>query len=67
MPRWIHDFGDGDSSSLELLGGKGANLAAMAARGLPVPAGFTITTEAWRVFKDTGSLSEGLTHQKEHD
>jgi pyruvate,orthophosphate dikinase len=60
MTRWIYDFGEGDSSKIELLGGKGANLAAMTAIGLPVPAGFTITTEAWRAFRDTGSLPEGL-------
>ncbi|MCA1702059.1 MAG: pyruvate, phosphate dikinase [Actinobacteria bacterium] len=60
MPRWIYDFDEGDSSNVELLGGKGANLAAMTAIGLPVPAGFTITTEAWRDFRDAGSVPEGL-------
>lgn len=60
MPKWIYDFDEGDSSKIELLGGKGANLAAMTAIGLPVPAGFTITTEAWRAFRDSGSLPEGL-------
>lgn len=63
MPRWIYDFGEGDSSNIELLGGKGANLAAMTAMGLPVPAGFTITTEAWRAFRDTGSLPESLSDE----
>jgi pyruvate, orthophosphate dikinase len=60
MPRWIYGFGEADPSGVELLGGKGANLAAMTAMGLPVPAGFTITTEAWRAFRDTGSLPETL-------
>jgi pyruvate,orthophosphate dikinase len=48
--RWVYSFGggraDGDASMKNLLGGKGANLAEMSALGLPVPAGFTITTEA---------------------
>ena len=48
--RWVYAFGpgkaDGDASMKNLLGGKGANLAEMCALGLPVPPGFTITTEA---------------------
>ena len=47
-PKYIYAFGaktDGDSKLRELLGGKGANLAEMARIGLPVPPGFTITTE----------------------
>ena len=48
--RWVYSFGgggaDGDASLKNLLGGKGANLAEMSALGLPVPPGFTITTEA---------------------
>jgi len=48
--RWVYGFGggvaDGDASMKNLLGGKGANLAEMSALGLPVPPGFTITTEA---------------------
>jgi pyruvate,orthophosphate dikinase len=48
--RWVYGFGgggaDGDASMKNLLGGKGANLAEMCALGLPVPPGFTITTEA---------------------
>ncbi len=49
-PRWVYAFGggtaDGDASQRDLLGGKGANLAEMSRLGLPVPPGFTITTEA---------------------
>jgi pyruvate,orthophosphate dikinase len=60
MPRWIYDFSQGDSSNIALLGGKGASLAAMTAIGLPVPPGFTITTEAWRAFADMDSLPESL-------
>lgn len=48
--RWVYAFGgggaDGDASMKDLLGGKGANLAEMSALGLPVPPGFTVTTEA---------------------
>ena len=46
--KYVYDFGkktDGDAKQRELLGGKGANLAEMARIGLPVPPGFTITTE----------------------
>ncbi len=60
MPSWVYDFGEGDPSKIELLGGKGANLSAMTALGLPVPPGFTITTEAWRAFKNTGTPPAGL-------
>ena len=44
----------------DLLGGKGANLAEMVKLGLPVPPGFTITTEACRAYLDTGAVPEGL-------
>ncbi|MEJ0094469.1 MAG: pyruvate, phosphate dikinase [Methylocella sp.] len=54
MVKWVYTFGDGraeGSSKLSaLLGGKGANLAEMASLGLPVPPGFTITTEACTYF-----------------
>ena len=46
--KYVYSFGkktDGNAKMKELLGGKGANLAEMAAIGLPVPGGFTITTE----------------------
>ena len=50
MTRWVYSFGgggaDGDASMKNLLGGKGANLAEMSSLGLPVPPGFTVTTEA---------------------
>jgi len=52
--RWVYAFGggtaEGDASMRNLLGGKGANLAEMSALGLPVPPGFTITTEACNHF-----------------
>ncbi len=52
---------EGDPGRRDLLGGKGAGLAEMTALGLPVPPGFTISTEACRVFSSTGSYPEGLT------
>ena len=49
MTQWVYSFGDGKAQGRvdmrELLGGKGANLAEMSSIGLPVPPGFTITTE----------------------
>lgn len=54
----VYRFGDkkadGDSSQKNLLGGKGANLAEMSAIGIPVPAGFTITTEVCKVYNELG-------------
>jgi pyruvate,orthophosphate dikinase len=50
MTRWVYSFGgggaDGDASMKDLLGGKGANLAEMSSLGLPVPPGFTVSTQA---------------------
>jgi pyruvate,orthophosphate dikinase len=58
MVKWVYTFGqgkaEGDSSMKDLLGSKGANLAEMARLGLPVPPGFTITTEACRYFYEHG-------------
>ena len=52
--KWVYNFGggssDGDASLKNLLGGKGANLAEMASLGLPVPPGFTITTEVCTLY-----------------
>ncbi len=54
MPKWVYSFGagrnEGRAEMRDLLGGKGANLAEMAAIGLPVPPGFTITTEVCTAF-----------------
>src|SRR5271163_292204 len=56
--RWVYAFGgglaDGGASMKDLLGGKGANLAEMSALGLPVPPGFTITTEVCTHFYQHG-------------
>ncbi|MDB5471252.1 MAG: pyruvate, phosphate dikinase [Caulobacter sp.] len=56
--RWVYSFGgggaEGDASMKNLLGGKGANLAEMSSLGLPVPPGFTITTEACNSYYAAG-------------
>ncbi len=54
MTRYVYDFSQGDKDQKALLGGKGANLAEMTRLGLPVPPGFTITTEACREFLQLG-------------
>ena len=46
--KYVYDFAEGNKDLKDLLGGKGANLAEMTNLGLPVPPGFTITTEACR-------------------
>ncbi|MFB4298580.1 pyruvate, phosphate dikinase [Actinomadura sp. NTSP31] len=60
MPKLVYDFAEGDKDLMDLLGGKGANLAEMARLGLPVPPGFTITTEACRVYLAEGREPAGL-------
>lgn len=75
MTKWVYTFGDGAAEGRagdkNLLGGKGANLAEMCSLGLPVPPGFTITTEACnhyyangRAYPDTleGDVDEALGH-----
>lgn len=56
----IHPFTYGDMSQKELLGGKGANLAEMVRIGLPVPPGFTITTQACREYLRSGEFPPSL-------
>jgi pyruvate,orthophosphate dikinase len=56
----IYPFTVGDRTQSDLLGGKGANLAEMVRIGLPVPPGFTITTEACRKFLSTGQIPPEL-------
>ena len=55
MTKYVFDFTEGDKDQKDLLGGKGANLAEMTKLGLPVPPGFTITTEACREYLSQGS------------
>ncbi len=52
--KWVYLFSEGNASMRELLGGKGANLAEMTGLGLPVPQGFTITTEACTQYYEDG-------------
>jgi pyruvate, orthophosphate dikinase len=54
MTKYVYDFSEGDKDQKDLLGGKGANLAEMTKLGLPVPPGFTISTEACREYLVTG-------------
>nr|WP_189217086.1 pyruvate, phosphate dikinase [Streptomyces ruber] len=53
--KFVYDFTEGNKDLKDLLGGKGANLAEMTNLGLPVPPGFTITTEACKVYLDSGA------------
>ncbi len=56
MPKYTYMFTEGNASMKNLLGGKGANLAEMSGLGLPVPKGFTITTEACLKYYDDGNI-----------
>ncbi|MFD7690890.1 pyruvate, phosphate dikinase [Streptomyces sp. NPDC059781] len=60
MVRHVYDFTEGGRDMADLLGGKGSNLAEMTRLGLPVPPGFTLTTEACHAFLATGSEPAGL-------
>ncbi|GAA4229573.1 pyruvate, phosphate dikinase [Actinomadura meridiana] len=60
MAKFVYDFTEGNKDLKDLLGGKGANLAEMTNLGLPVPPGFTITTEACRYYLEHGDRPEGL-------
>jgi pyruvate, orthophosphate dikinase len=61
MTRYVYDFAEGADLGRELLGGKGAGLAEMTALGIPVPAGFTVTTQACVEYMRTGKeLPAGL-------
>ncbi|MDH3236010.1 MAG: pyruvate, phosphate dikinase, partial [Alphaproteobacteria bacterium] len=62
-PKWVYGFGagkaEGRTDMRALLGGKGANLAEMASIGLPVPPGFTVTTEVCTHFDESGGSYPG--------
>ncbi|GIL25242.1 pyruvate, phosphate dikinase [Actinocatenispora comari] len=60
MTKYVYDFAEGNKDLKDLLGGKGANLAEMTNIGLPVPPGFTITTEACRAYLADGEPPDGL-------
>ncbi|SCL70140.1 pyruvate, phosphate dikinase [Micromonospora chersina] len=63
--KYVYDFAEGNKDLKDLLGGKGANLAEMTNLGLPVPPGFTITTEACKAYLATGREPDGLAAQIE--
>ncbi|MCX4449248.1 pyruvate, phosphate dikinase [Streptomyces sp. NPDC087866] len=60
VQKFVYDFTEGNKDLKDLLGGKGANLAEMTNLGLPVPPGFTITTEACKVYLDSGEEPAAL-------
>ena len=60
MDKWIYSFEEGRAEDKALLGGKGANLAEMTHLGLPVPEGFTITTQSCLRYLETPSFVESI-------
>jgi pyruvate, orthophosphate dikinase len=65
VTKYVYDFSEGNKDMKDLLGGKGANLAEMTNMGLPVPHGFTITTEGCLAFLKEGRHPEGLMDEVE--
>src|SRR3954471_16100068 len=60
MTRFVYDFDEPSDGGRELLGGKGIGLAEMTQLGVPVPAGFTITTDACRAYMREHGVPSGL-------
>lgn len=68
MTKWVYSFDEGDGTMKEVLGGKGANLAEMTKIGIPVPFGFTVTTESCAEFYKAGKKwPDGLKEQVEEN
>lgn len=63
MTKYVYDFAEGGRDMKDLLGGKGANLAEMTNLGLPVPPGFTITTQACQAYLDSGTVPAELAEE----
>ncbi len=67
MTKWVYSFSkdntEGSKEMKNLLGGKGANLAEMSSLGLPVPSGFTVSTEACIDFQDAGKITDDIRSQ----
>ncbi len=62
--KFVYDFSEGNGSMKEILGGKGANLAEMSLLGMPVPQGFTITTEACnKYYEDNETINDEIKHE----
>ena len=60
MAKYVYRFSEGDKDQKDLLGGKGANLAEMTNLGMPVPPGFTISTDACRAYLSEGKLPRAV-------
>src|SRR5579864_4592251 len=65
VTRYVYAFDEPSEGGRELLGGKGIGLAEMTQLGIPVPAGFTITTDACRAYLREGGLPDGLEDEVE--
>jgi pyruvate,orthophosphate dikinase len=65
VTTYVYDFSEGNKDMKDLLGGKGANLAEMTNMGLPVPHGFTISTEACLAYLEAGGFPDGLADEVE--
>ena len=64
MAKWVYLFKEGNAEMRNLLGGKGANLAEMTGLGLPIPQGFTVTTEACTDYYNNGKqISDEIKEQ----
>ena len=64
MNKYVYDFSEGNKDMKNILGGKGANLAEMVSIGLPVPQGFTVTTEACnKYYLDNENISSEIEHE----
>lgn len=64
MPKYVYLFKEGNAGMRNLLGGKGANLAEMSSLGLPVPQGFTVSTEACtRYYEDGEKIAADIEEQ----
>jgi pyruvate,orthophosphate dikinase len=61
--KWVYDFEEGNENMRDILGGKGAGLAEMTGIGLPVPPGFTITTEACKEYLKTNQISDEIRNE----
>ncbi len=66
MAKWVYMFTEGNATMRNLLGGKGANLAEMTNLGLPVPQGFTVTTEACTQYYEDGRQINDEIWVKDH-
>lgn len=64
MTKWIYSFEEGSANDKDLLGGKGANLAEMSRLGLPVPPGFTITTQSCINYLDNPDFFDSTLKEK---